>query len=173
MLRFFSVFIILVFLFSCSEDSDNGLGNNDNNINLGPGSLTMKIDGSNWSATQGVVFASISTEDTVSTVSITAGRSISPTEADAIALAISNLYSGNSDLLGTYSLDGTSISALAYTRTLAGNSSNYNAVSGQVTLTEITASAVKGTFNAVCQNSVDSTDTITITDGAFNAVITN
>lgn len=158
-------------LFSCSDDSDNGLDNNSNNI-LNPGNMTVKVDGSDWKASQGFVFAVISTIDTVSTMSITAARTVSATASEGIGMALSNILSGNQNLENTYNLDGTSIASLTFTRITNNVPVSYIAASGMIEISEITESYVKGTFSGVCVNQMNSSDSITLTDGKFNASLT-
>ena len=118
-----------------------------------------------------IVIASYSESESLTVLSVTGGKSISATEAEAIAFTVSAEESNLSGLEGTYSLDVISGGALAFTTTVSDDDFRYISLSGEVTVTEITTSNVVGTFNAVCVNTVDQEDTIIMTNGIFNAIL--
>ena len=169
-MRVLSLFL-LVFFISCSDESDNGFGNNSGN-NLGFGEFTVKIDGTNWNASKGIVFANITAVDTISSLLITAAKSLSSSDAEAMAILISSAGNIN-NLEDTFQLNSISGSALAFSRDIGETSISYISMSGQVNISKVTATNVIGTFNAFCVNEADENDTITMTDGAFNATIGN
>ncbi|MCB9059630.1 MAG: DUF5025 domain-containing protein [Calditrichae bacterium] len=170
MLKYITILSILI-LFSCSDDSETGM-NSNSDINLNPGNMTAKVDGNDWKASQGIVFAAISTIDSVSAMSVTAARTVSATLSEGIGMALSNVLATDQSLENTYNLDGTSIASLVFTKTTNGISVTYAANSGMIEISEITQSYVKGTFNGVCVNQQNNSDSITITDGKFNATLT-
>lgn len=168
MLRIFTVLFAALFI-SCSEDSSNGLDSNE----LSLGSFEVKIDGNKWVATQNFVFASISTFDTVSSMLVSAAKIVSAIETDAFGIALSNILTGPGELKGTFLSDGSAAASIVFSKTISNTSVSYSSISGQIVISEITDTNIIGTFNAVCKNLEDENDTITLTDGAFNAIRTD
>ena len=160
-------FSVLVLLISCSDDSGTGPGNGGDVL----GTFSVDINGTKWKATQNIVFASYSESESFTVLSVSGGKSISPTEAQAIAFTVSAEESNLAGLVGTYSLGVTGGGALAFTTTISDDIVSYLSLSGEVTVTEITTSSVVGTFNAICVNTVDQEDTLTMTNGIFNAIL--
>ena len=168
MLRIFTILFVALFI-SCSDDSDNGL--NSGELNLG--SFEVKIDGNSWVASQDFVFASIVSNDTVSTMVVTATKIVSTIETDALGIVLSNILTGPGELKGTFLLDGSAAASIVFGKTISNTSVSYLSISGQIVISEITDTNIIGTFNAVCKNLEDENDTITLTDGAFNAIRTD
>jgi len=167
MLRIFSLFLLLIFI-SCSSDSGDGLGNNPNGD---PGTFGVKIDGSNWNATQNFVFSSIFTVNNITSLSVSASKVISQTESEAIAIALSNAISGNTSLEDTYPLDGTAAASIAFTKITGTTTLSYVGISGEIVISDVTTENVIGSFIAVLQNVADENDKIAMTGGSFNAAL--
>jgi hypothetical protein len=166
MVRIFMV-VLAISLFSCSDS---------NNITdpagaLGLGTFEVKIDGTDWSASDGFVFASVSVTDTLSTSIISATRSISADETENFGIVFSKTGTGSSNLEGTYSLDPLLGITLIFTKINSTTSIGYYSTSGTLKITDVTSTNIKGTFDAICKNQSDENDTITLTNGAFNAAI--
>jgi len=168
MIRIIALSFFLL-LFSCSDDSGTGPDNGDNAL----GSFRVDIDDTRWDATQGFVFSSLSAGDSFSLLSVSASKSISITESQASALSVSAPVSNLSGLEGTYALDGSAAAALSFVTTASENVVSYLSYSGQIIITKVTASNVKGTFNAMYVNTSDPEDTIMMSNGSFNASIIN
>jgi len=158
---------MLVFFLSCSDDSGTGPGNNGVSL----GTFRVDIDGSKWQATQNFVFSSISEGESYTLLTVSAGKTVSTTQSEAMAFSVSAPGNSISALEGTYALDGTGGAALSFVTTISDEVVSYLSYGGQITITEISASNVKGIFNATCANTVDQEDTITMTDGAFNVAL--
>ncbi len=169
MLRFFAILFLFLFISCSNEESDSGLGPED----IGLGSFSVKIDGSTWSATQGFVFASISTSDSVSSALVTSVKSLTTNNSEGFGISFSNILTGSPTLEGTYPLDGTVAAAVVFVRTISDNNMSYLSISGEIKILEITSTNIKGTFKGVCVNQEDQNDTFTMTDGEFNAAIVN
>ncbi|KAA3613022.1 MAG: hypothetical protein D8M58_11980 [Calditrichaeota bacterium] len=163
------VLLLAVSFMSCSESSDGFV---DPNIKTGLGSFVVEIDDNDWSATTGFVNASISKNDSVSTALVTSVKNLTVSDTEGFGVSFSNILSGNPSLEDTYQLDGTTVATIVFIRSISDNDVTYNAISGELKITEVSSSNVKGTFNAVLQNQEDENDTLNMTGGAFNAAIT-
>ena len=169
MLKKYIVFALLIFA-ACNK-SENPV--NNNNINTNPtGSFTVNIEGNAWAANQNAVFASSSTTDTITVLLITAAQNIGTSGADGFGISVTKIGGSNTILTGQYMLDGSVPAALTFVRTISNVSESYAAISGQVTISEVTSTHIKGTFNAVLRELTDPNKQITLTNGAFNALIT-
>jgi hypothetical protein len=168
MLRIFAL-SFMILLFSCSEDSGTGPGDNGG-VSLG--NLKMDVDGSNWAATAPLVFATVSISENQGALSVSATKIISQTQSQAIAISVGASVNNASDLEGTYALDGTGIAAIAFSISNSQNFSTYISTDGEVTINKITESNVTGVFSATCVNTLNQEDEISITDGVFNASLT-
>ena len=167
MLRFLSL-CLLLFIFSCSDgDSGTGPGNNNNGISLG--NFRMDVDGIRWNATEGAVFAYVSTSGSNSVAVVTASKSISASVSEAISLTIGDQVTDPSGLEGTYKLDGTASAALSFVTTDTEEVISYLSFDGEITINKVSSNNVSGVFNARCINVSTLTDTLSITNGSFNA----
>ena len=169
MLKKYIVFALLI-IAACNK-SENPV--NDNNINTNPtGNFTVNIEGNAWAANPNAVFASSSTTDTITVLLITAAQNIGTAAADGFGISVTKIGGNNSILTGQYLLDGSVPSALTYVRTVSNVKESYAAIGGQVTISEVTSTHMKGTFNAVLQELIDPSKQITLTNGTFTALIT-
>jgi len=104
---------------------------------------------------------------------VTAAKSVTSTNAEGFGISFSNILTGNPSLETTYALGSTTAATIVYTTSASNNDVHYFAISGELKITEVSNSNIKGTFNAVCQNQLDENDTINLTAGAFNAAVTS
>lgn len=160
---FVLVLAVTTILSSCSSSDGGGGGS------AAAGTLKAKIAGSNYSSMQAATFAT-----SQSGMLIVQG-------SDATGKAIQLMIAANT--VGTYEIsDDANISAVAsYTEANISNPSasqtwaapyeNSGAV-GSITISEITATNVKGTFNFTGKNQTG-TGTKAITDGSFNVNFQN
>ncbi len=166
MLRFIMI-ILALSLFSCS-DANNPV---EPAGALGLGTFEVKIDGNDWNASEGFVFASVSVSDTLSSTVISATRSISTEETETFGIVASSLSTGSSSLEGTYAIDPLLGITVIFTKINSTTSLNYYSTSGTLEITKVTATNISGTFSGICKNSDDENDTITLTNGTFNAAV--
>lgn len=152
---FFVLFLAIGFtLTSCDKDDDD----NDEPNNTTGGELSATIDGNEWSASL-----------SVGAVNSSGVISVTGSDANSNQLQISIL---NATSTGTYSLGG-SMTNSNYGRwtTGTGQSDTYTTMlgqgSGEVTITELTADRVKGTFYFDALN--DQQQQVDVTSGSFNA----
>ncbi len=137
---------------SCNKEDD------DDNNNAGNGSMSLKHDGSSWSAN--VAVQGVNTNGVLS---------VSGSDASANQCNIT-LY--NIPGTGTYQLGGTMTNTNSgrWTQGL-GTNDTYTTMLGQGTgtcvITELTASKVSGTFEFTAKNTLGAT--VTITEGSFSA----
>lgn len=153
-LKLIFAFTIILGLLSCSDSSDEDLGLS------GEGTLTAKVDGSNFEALSVAVGATISNN--------VAAIQGSNSDGEYIRLNISN-YNG----VGTYTT-GNSISNVSSAMYGSVNPviawvSTFDIGSGTIEITEETDIAIKGTFSFTGINSDGNTTSKTITEGKFNA----
>ena len=167
MFRFF-ILSMLLFLFACSDDSGTGPGNNGI---PDLGNFSVDIDGTKWNATFGFVSASVSSNGTNSTLVVTASKTISTSQAQAMSIVVSAPAGNPSDLEGSYNFDATNLAAMSFVTTNNQNTVTYISIDGQLSISNVTANNVTGAFNAICVNSLTLQDTIALTNGAFNAAI--
>lgn len=145
---------LLLGISSCSDSTDEDLGLS------GEGSLTAKIDGSNFEALSVAVVATISNN--------VAAIQGSNSDGEYIRLNISN-YNG----VGTYTT-GNSISNVSSAMYGSVNPviawvSTFDIGTGTIEVTEETDTTIKGTFSFTGINSDGNTTSKTITEGKFNA----
>ena len=149
---------------SCSKKDDDGGDNN----NVEVGTLTAKVNGANFS---GSVVA-IATETTVAGTTIIRLQA-SDASGKAIVILI-NAYTGEN----TYEISdaNTSVNTASYTETNINNPAsspswvapfNSSGKVGEVTISEKTATTIKGTFNFEGKEQ-NGTSMKSITDGKFN-----
>ncbi len=153
-LKLLFAFTIILGLLSCSDSSDEDLGLS------GEGTLTAKVDGSNFEALSVAVGATISNN--------VAAIQGSNSDGEYIRLNISN-YNG----VGTYTT-GNSISNVSSAMYGSVNPviawvSTFDIGSGTIEVTEETDTTIKGTFSFTGINSDGNTTSKTITVGKFNA----
>ena len=120
---------------------------------------------------EGGVSAAVSTSGSTSVASVSASKSISTTVAEAFALTVAGQVTNPSDLEGSYKLDGTNTAALSFVRTTSTNVISYISFDGEITINNVTSSNVSGVFNARCINISSLSDTLSMTNGSFNAEI--
>lgn len=153
-LKLIFVFTIILGILSCSDSSDEEIGLS------GEGTLTAKVDGSNFEALSVAVGATISNN----VVAIQGSNS----EGEYIRLNISN-YNG----VGTYttgnSISNVSSAMYGLVNPVIAWVSTFDIGSGTIEITEDTDSAIKGTFSFTGVNSDGNTTSKTVTEGNFNA----
>jgi hypothetical protein len=162
-LGFVLVLAVTTILTSCSSDSNGGGGS------AAEGTLKAKVAGSNYTSMQAATFAT-----SQSGMLIIQG-------SDATGKAIQLMVAANA--VGTYQIsDDAGISAIgSYTEANISNPSasqtwaapyENSGAAGSITISEITATNVKGTFTFTGKNQAG-TDTKAITDGSFNVNFQN
>lgn len=153
-LKLIFAFTLLLGISSCSDSTDEDLGLS------GEGSLTAKIDGSNFEALSVAVVATISNN--------VAAIQGSNSEGEYIRLHISN-YNG----VGTYttgnSISNTNSAMYGTVNPVISWVSTFDIGSGTIEVTEETDSFINGTFLFTGINSDGNTTSKTITQGTFNA----
>lgn len=160
--------IIFSLTLSSCGGSDDGGGGGGSAAN---GTIKAKVGSSNFTSMQ---IASFATKQQISG----AGYTIILQGSDASGKAIQLILNGVDGQPGTYQISDTgNISAIGtYTEVNISNPLNSqtwaapyddSGVVGSVTISEITDTNIKGTFNFTGKNQ-DGTDTKAITNGAFN-----
>ncbi|HOX78390.1 MAG TPA: DUF6252 family protein [Bacteroidales bacterium] len=152
-MRLFTFLIIAlsIALVSCDKDNDG------NNNGMG-GTMTLKHDGSNWSASLAVAAA-----NTNGVLSVTG----SDNSANQCNVTLYNIPGP-----GTYQLGGSMSNPNTgrWTQGL-GQNDTYSTMVGQgtgtCTITELTASKVSGTFEFTAKNTAG--NMVTISEGSFSA----
>ena len=147
-------------LSSCKKDDDDDSGDNNNNPTTGQGSMTLKYDGTSWSASLAVVATSSNGVWTVTG---------SDSGAKQCGLSVNNVTGP-----GTYTVGGNLTNPNMGRWTASTDPSDtYTTMLGQgsgtVTITELTDTHTKGTFEFTAKNTAQ--ETITITSGTFSADI--
>ncbi|MFN3753474.1 DUF6252 family protein [Flavobacterium sp.] len=153
-------------LTSCSGSDDGGGGGGSASL----GQLKAKVGGSNFTSMNLATFATKQVIGTTTTIIIQG--------SDASGKAIQLILNGTNGAAGTFEISDTAnISAIASysevninnpmaSQTWAAPYDSSGAV-GSITISEITDTNVKGTFNFTGKNQ-NGTDTKAITNGAFN-----
>lgn len=153
-LKLIFAFTFILGISSCSDSTDEDLGLS------GEGSLTAKIDGSNFEALSVAVVATISNN--------VAAIQGSNSEGEYIRFHISN-YNG----VGTYttgnSISNTNSAMYGTINPVISWVSTFDIGSGTIEITEEKDTAIKGTFSFTGINSDGNTTSKTITEGKFNA----
>ena len=160
---FILLFALSVSFISCDKDDDDSSSGS-----VGEGTMTAKIDGSNFSNSNSAGQATIASLPTGDNLVIQASNS----DGKSINIVILN-YTGT----GTYEINssGTNPNTGIYTETDISNPSNtqiwqspyQNSPNGSVKITEETTSAVKGEFSFKAKNASDNSEK-DITEGVFN-----
>ena len=152
--RLFTILMLTIALGFASCDKDN---DDDNNNGTG-GTLTLKHDGTSWSASLAVAAA-----NTNGVLSVTGSDS----NANQCNITLYNIPG-----TGTYDLGVTMTNPNTgrWTQGL-GQNDTYTTMlgqgSGSCTITELSGSKVAGTFQFTAKNTLGTT--ITITEGSFTA----
>lgn len=149
---------------SCSSDDDGG---DPADTTAAAGTITAKVDGSNFTSLQITTFANKVTAGGQTTLTIQGN-----TQSQAFNLLI-NGYDG----VGTYEISDTNVFIVAsYIEPDINNPANSqtwtapfqdSGIIGEINISEDTESGVKGTFNFTAKNSNDGSTKV-ITDGSFN-----
>jgi hypothetical protein len=160
---FILLFALSVSFISCDKDDDDSSSGS-----VGQGTMTAKIDGTNFSNSNNVGQATLATLPTGDNLIIQASNS----DGKSINLVVWN-YTG----AGTYEINSSGLNPNTgiYTETDISNPTNtqiwqapyQNSSIGTIKITEETSSAVKGEFNFMAKNASDSSVT-DITEGFFN-----
>lgn len=162
------LFTISVFTFSCKSDDDGGSGGN-----AGAGTITAKVDGTTVTTIE-LTTTAVNTNGVLVVMGNDGGQS--PNKAF-------NLQIGGFDGPGTYPLGGIGniMNIASYTESMVSDPTNptiYTApyeggeVVGEIKISEITDTYVKGTFQFKAKNQSGS-DIKNFTDGSFNVQIQN
>lgn len=150
------VFVIMVSLAfisltSCNKDSDE-----DDNPVLGGGAMTLKVDGTSWSAS--LASQAVNTNGIIN---------VTGSDSDAHQVAITLL---NVTEPGTYKVGSmTSQHGIRWTEGLASTDTyiaNFTIGTGTITITELTTSKIKGSFVGTVYNTGQNTKSIT--EGSFD-----
>lgn len=157
--------VMATLLSSCSSDDNGGGGSSAAN-----GTIKAKVGGSNYTTLQAASFA---TKHQIGNVYM-----ITLQGSDASGKAIQLGLNGVPAATGTYEISQeATISAVAsYTEININDPMNStvwvapydgSGVVGSITISEITDTTIKGTFNFIGKNQ-EGTDTKAVTNGAFN-----
>ncbi|MDT0556126.1 DUF6252 family protein [Patiriisocius hiemis] len=149
------LFFISLAIIACKSDDDGG----DNPSN-GEGSLTATVDGNSFESDPSLTQIQILNNGNV--VAITG-----PKAQETIQFNI-NGYSG----VGTYNMSPSNVASYGIVtdpNDPQGSAVAYVSISdGELNISEDTGSNMKGTFSFVGTNAEDPSDTVTVTNGAFN-----
>ncbi|MBL1214283.1 MAG: hypothetical protein HND52_13070 [Ignavibacteriae bacterium] len=167
--KYIFVLILTLLIASCNK-SENPVDNNNPPPTTG-GTFTVEIDGGNWTANTNAVFASTTTVNNVTSILITAAQNINTASADGFGISLTKTNSSGSNLTGQYQLGGTVPATITFVRTISNTSESFAAISGQVNITEVSSTHMKGTFNAVLQDLTNPANQLTLSNGSFNALI--
>lgn len=158
MKKFKLVFVVMmslafISLTSCKKDSDD---DNDSNPVLGGGTMTLKVDGTSWSAS--LASQAINTNGVIN---------VTGSDSDAHQIAITLL---NVTETGTYEV-GSMVSqhGIRWTEGLESTDTyvaNFTLGTGTITITELSATKIKGSFTGTVANTGQATKKIT--DGSFD-----
>jgi len=138
-------------LTSCKKDDPT-----DDNPTLSSGSMTLKVDGEPWSAT--LAAQAVNSNGIINVTG-------SDSDAHQIAVTLMNVTEP-----GTYSVGGMgNQNGIRWTKGLGGSDTylaNSIMGSGTITITELSSTKIKGSFNGTVAN----TDQLTkrITEGSFD-----
>lgn len=135
---------------SCSDDSD------DQPATPAVG-VSWTVDGSNVTASQ--VQKTVNATD----IDITAAAG-SATSASLISLVVPKT-------VGTYTINSTSVADADFTTSTGTTAGFYNATSGTITVTSLTATNIIGTFSFTGTATLSGTGTKTISNGKFNVAL--
>ena len=164
---FVSSIIIIVLIFTCSEDSGDNNGLGPSNGNTAEGKMTMTINGNSWeSVSAGAVY--VVSDNTI--ISIGVGGSNSQNENLSIGVAE---LEGVKEKKYTYMPGSVEVITATYinlndttqTSTLDATKS----LGGEVTITDLKDNYVSGTFSFDLYNETFGTK-IEIRNGVFNKV---
>ena len=148
LLFFVLISISVLNLVSCKKDDDGGTTPGSN------GSISLVVDGSSWNAS-----LSVQAVNTNGVINITGSDS----NAKQASIMLYNVTE-----TGTYTVEGSN--QLRWTEGL-GQDDSYIASfllgSGTITVTELSATSIKGTFSFTGVNTAQSSKSIT--DGVFEA----
>ena len=139
--------VIIVFTTGCKKEEDNPTPSG--------GTMSLKADGTEWSATLAVVASN-------------SGGIITVTGSDSNAHQAQVIVMGSST--GTYQIVQGGANSGRWTTGLGQNdtySANGIIGSGTITITELTATSVSGTFSFQGVNTAQ--NTVSVTDGQFSA----
>ncbi|MGB1308382.1 MAG: DUF6252 family protein [Oceanihabitans sp.] len=151
-------------LTSCSSDDDGG-----SNGGASSGTISAKVDGSNFSSLE------ISSSATIANNGLNLIIIGSNSSGKAITLTI-NGYEG----VGTYEISGGNIfvASASYSETDVSNPTNpstetwqspyEDSILGEINISEETDTKIKGTFSFMCKNTLNDNSIKDITDGSFN-----
>lgn len=157
------VLVISSFSVSCKSDDDGGSGGS-----AAEGTITAKVNGSNFTSLEMATSAQMVSAGGTTTLMIL-GSSM---DQNGITLSISAL-----DGTGTYQIGGGAnvFVTASYTEANVNDPMNSqvwqapydDSVAGEISISEISETKVKGTFHYSCKN-VNDGSIKNITDGSFN-----
>lgn len=152
---------------SCKKDDDGG------GTAAGSGEFTAKVNGNNYESFPEATAAQLSGSGDFQTMAVSGGTM----DSENIQFIIVGF-----DGVGTYSLNVTNIGTYSYLPdpnnpdpntvviyTTVGNGQGNN---GEVNISTFDDSTVTGTFSFTGYNMNDTTDTVSVTNGAFNVAYT-
>jgi len=145
---------------SCKKDDDDNSSNSGSNNNTSQGSMSLKINGTDWSATLAV-----------QATNVNGVLSIAGSDANARQCQVTVI---NPNGAGTYDLGGSQTNSNSGRWTQGtGTNDTYTTMlglgAGSVTITELTATSVKGTFEFTAKNTA--LEEVTLTSGSFSATL--
>ena len=158
---FLLIGIAMISFTACDKDDDDNPDNaNNNNQNPAGGTMTCKVDGTDWSADLSVV----ATKDDGNEIVSAAGTSANSHQC---FFSINNFTGA-----GDYTLGGSLTNPnLGRFSQGTGVNDQYTTMlgtgSGMVSITEVSDTGFKGTFHFTAQNNAQ--EEISITEGAFEA----
>lgn len=164
------LFALGLFTFSCKSDDDGGGGGD-----AGAGTITAKVDGTHYTTMEMVTFATSSGSSLIISGNTGTGT---PTRAFTLNVMMA-------DGVGTYPIGGGSniFTTASYTEVTVDPSNPMNAETltwqapysdaqaGEVKISELTSTHVKGTFHFKAKNVLGNNSIKNISEGSFNVAI--
>lgn len=162
MKRFFSLTVLMIAIVAlaagCTKDDDNPVGNGNHNNNTA--AMTGKIDGTSWKS---VAAEATITGEEFDMLGVQGDSSASL----SLQFTIENFHG-----TGTYELDGIDNTAFVIDLAKGGDMVVYGVAGpesqsgGELVVTEVTSTMVKGTFRFTAENTLG-TKTKSVTDGVL------
>lgn len=170
---------LLIFAGCEKKEDPTGPGNDGGNTQTGAGTMSCKVDGENWSATQipmspyPAAFANLETQTNYSILTITGTQITSTSSASTIYLSLLNITSTGEYNLGamTSTSGNQGIATIAFTDGKGYGTTGETEYIGKVTITKFDTAnkIVSGTFYFTAKGvSGGATGKKVVTEGKFD-----
>ncbi|CAM3279690.1 DUF6252 family protein [Aequorivita lipolytica] len=159
--------VIAVSLTSCSKDDDGG-----DDPSGGTGTFSAKVDGANFTSLDGTVAGQLTDAGPTKVLAISAGTS----RSQNLQMIVTTF-----DGVGTYDLNFTNIGTYSYlpdpsnpdpSSVVIFTTGNGQPSNGQLKVSSFEGNVAKGTFSFTAYNLNDLSQSISVTEGAFNIELT-